>query len=129
MPGDTGTVPEGHTRAWQVPHLVHVVCDLHDALLGVAQVEVLVPVLERGGDGEGSRGKSEMEAERDLGFLPPSTHQGVISNDEELHVLHGPPGISPGLQADTGLSRGAALGSGTLQTPQSCSEETAERGN
>lgn len=41
-----------------------------------------------------------------LVFCPPSTHQGVISNDEELHVLHGPPGISPGLQADTGLSKG-----------------------
>lgn len=35
-------------------YLVHVVGDLHDALLGVAQVEVLVPVLQRDGDGEGS---------------------------------------------------------------------------
>lgn len=46
------------TRDLQVPltgsYLVHIVCNLHDALLGVAQVEVLVPVLQRDGDGEES---------------------------------------------------------------------------
>lgn len=35
-------------------YLVHIVCNLHDALLGVAQVEVLVPVLQRDRDRQGS---------------------------------------------------------------------------
>ncbi len=35
-------------------YLVHVVGDLHDSLLGEAQVEVLVPELQRDGDGERS---------------------------------------------------------------------------
>lgn len=99
------------TRDQQVPlagrYLVHVVCDLHDALLGVAQVEVLVPVLQRDGDGEGSPEEERRGRQRGVpafwqgtGFLPvpPSTHQRVIRNDEELHVFHGPPGISLRLQ-------------------------------
>lgn len=69
------------TRDQQVPlaghYLVHVVCDLHDALLGVAQVEVLVPVLQRDGDGEGSpeeerggRQKGVPAFWQGTGFLP-----------------------------------------------------------
>jgi len=75
-------------RWWQIPlarcYLVHVVCDLHDALLGVAQVEVLVPVLQRDGDGEGS--PEEKQGERQRGvlafrqgtrFLPPTALTSV----------------------------------------------------
>lgn len=96
------------TRNQQVPlighYLVHIVCDLHDALLGVAQVEVLVPVLQRDRDGQGSPDEERGGRQRgvvsfsDQVSAPHSTHQRVISNDEELHVLHGPPGISPHLQ-------------------------------
>lgn len=70
------------TRDLQVPltgrYLVHVVCDLHDALLGVAQVEVLVPVLQRDGDGEespeekqGWRHKGVLAFQQRTRFLPP----------------------------------------------------------
>lgn len=84
-------------------YLVHVVCDLHNALLGHAEVEVLVPVLQRDGDGEGSPEEEQGGRETEKGpcfsagdqvSAPCGAHQCVISNNEQLHVLHGPPGIS-----------------------------------
>lgn len=57
-------------------------------------------------DGEGSPEEEKGgETVRGPGFLagdqdsaPRGAHQGVISNNEELHVLHGPPSISLHLQ-------------------------------
>lgn len=52
-------------------YLVHVVGDLHDSLLGEAQVEVLVPELQRDGDGERSAEQEQRWIQRGtLAFLP-----------------------------------------------------------
>lgn len=52
-------------------YLVHVVGDLHDSLLGEAQVEVLVPELQRDGDGERSSEQEQRWIQRGiLAFLP-----------------------------------------------------------
>lgn len=65
-------------------YLVHIVCDLHDALLGVAQVEVLVPVLQRDRDGEGSpeeekggRQRGVLAFRQGTRFLPPAVLTSV----------------------------------------------------
>lgn len=64
-------------------YLVHVVCNLHDSLLGEAQVEVLVPELRRGGDGGRSAEQEQgREQSRLLVFFrrgPPVALTSVLS--------------------------------------------------
>lgn len=64
-------------------YLVHVVCNLHDSLLGEAQVEVLVPELRRGGDGGRSAEQEQGREQSRLLFFfrrgPPVALTSVLS--------------------------------------------------
>lgn len=122
-------------------YLVHIVCNLHDSLLGEAQVEVLVPELRRGGDGGRSAEQEQgREQSRLLFFLQGTTFLAPVALTSVLSATMKSSMYFMVLQASLFACKadskawrsegvGSPGGSWAPQTPQSLPGWTAGRGN
>lgn len=122
-------------------YLVHVVCNLHDSLLGEAQVEVLVPELRKGGDGGRSAEQEQgREQSRLLFFLQGTTFLAPVALTSVLSATMKSSMYFMVLQASLFACKadskawrsegvGSPGGSWAPQTPQSLPGWTAGRGN